>query len=49
MRGPEVTKSIQRISARRYPEGKTTSNNFVGIVEVLSHNSALMGFNNAAT
>ena len=31
-----------------YPEGKATSDHNVGIVEVLGHNSALMGFHNGS-
>jgi hypothetical protein len=31
-----------------YPEGKTTSNHIVGIVEVLGRNSALMRLHNRA-
>jgi hypothetical protein len=32
-----------------YPKGKTTSNNFVGIVEVLGGDSALVRLNNGST
>jgi hypothetical protein len=48
MWGSSVTQSIQSFSAGWDPKRKTTSNHFVGIVEVLSGNSALMGFHNGS-